>query len=146
MITDLIRGDHFAAREILGDIGNSTQQAHEERADAFARLAALWAIHGDMMAGAVHPFLGATRAWPDPVAAATDLQKEVETLANDLAALEAREDPGWRTEYERLRSVFEQQVRVEQMDLIPLLLDLPPDRIAEASRVSARLRGGAGPG
>lgn len=142
MITDLIREDHLAARDMLGDIGNSTQQAHAERADAFARLARLWAMHGDMMATAVHPLLGATSAWPDPVAAAMELQQEVETLAGDLAGREERDDPDWRGEYERLRGSFERQVEVEEMDLIPLLLDLPPEQIARATDAARASRAG----
>ncbi|WP_119677603.1 hemerythrin domain-containing protein [Indioceanicola profundi] len=142
MITDLIREDHLAARDLLGVIGNSPQQAHEERADGFARLAALWAIHGNMMTAAVHPVLGATQAWPDPVAATTELQQEVETLAGDLARREDRHDASWRGEYEHLRDTFERQVQVEQTDLIPLLLELPPEQIAKATETARSSRAG----
>lgn len=133
MIADRIIADQQAALSILAVVGNAPQQAFAERRDAFARLAALWARHGAMMA-ALHPDLGATRAWPDPVAAACDLQREVEMLAEDLAAREAAGAEDWRADFTRLRTAFDQLCRVEQVDLMPLILALPPARIAAVSR------------
>jgi len=140
MIAERIREDHVAARTILADIGNSTQQAHGERADAFARLAGLWAAHGDMMAAEVHPRLGATSAWPDPVAASLELQRQVEELAQDLAGREAMPDPDWRTDYERLKEALERQAEIEQMELIGPLMDLPPDQLRAATEGADRRR------
>lgn len=145
MITDLIREDHLAARDILAQIGNAAQQAHTERADGFRRFGRLWAIHGAMMAAAA-PHLG------DGQQEAPGLQQEVEALAADLAAREgeagARDprgdtpEPALRGDYERLRSIFERQVMLEQGELIPRLLDLPADSIAAATAAARTSRAG----
>ncbi len=139
MIADRIIADQEAARAILQVIGNSPQQGFEERADGFSRLGDLWKGHGAMMA-ALHPHLGATRAWPDPVAAASELQREVEMLADDLAAREAADDEHWRTDFVRLQTVFEQLCRIEQMELMPMVLALPPDVLAGLSRLASGRR------
>lgn len=134
MIADRIMSDQQAGLAILSVIGNAPHQGFAERGDGFRRFAALWRLHGGMMA-AIHPMLGATSAWPDPVAAASELQREVEMLADDLAAREAREDERWRPDFLRLRTAFDQLCRIEQLELLPLILALPPDRQARLAAV-----------
>jgi len=134
MIVEQIQADHQAGHTILADIGNTTQPAHEERRELFARFATLWAEHGRMMTELVHPALGGTQSWPDPVAAAMDLQREVQGLAADLAAREAMADPDWRVDFVRLQGAFAQLCTLEEVEFMPRLLETPPDRMAELTR------------
>lgn len=137
MIADRIMSDQQAGRSILAVIGNAPQQAFEERQGGFARLADLLRRHGEMMA-AFQPELGTTATWPDPAAAALEMQREVEMIADDLAAREAARDEHWQTDLVRLVDVFERLCVLEQVELIPRILALPPDRLALLSRIASR--------
>ncbi len=140
MIITWIEDDHRAGGALLQDVGNAAEPGTEERRNRLEAFARLWTAHGDMMAAAVHPRLGSVQAWPDPVAAALDLQQEVETLAVDLAEREAQGDGHWQPAFQRLLDVFARQCRVEETDLVSALKALPPEQVAEATRTAEQLR------
>ncbi|WP_155524604.1 hypothetical protein [Oleisolibacter albus] len=139
MILTRIETDHETGGNLLDDAGNAMQQGFEERRRAFLRFGALWAAHGDMMDAAVHPAI-ADRV-PAAIAAAVELQREVEGLAALLAEREAAGDALWHARFARLRDAFRQQCRVEQADIIAALSALAPEQVAQASRTAGeRLR------
>lgn len=140
MIIQRIHDDHRAGRNILHRVGNSAQQGFEERRKTLEDFTALWVAHGDMMGRAVIPQLEAGGGRADMLTTAGALQREVETLARELAIREAHDDEHWHTDFERMKQAYEQLCKVEEMEVMAALNDLPPELLAEASRLATVVR------
>jgi hypothetical protein len=148
LITDLMREDHEAGREIFAVAGNSPFEATAEREAALSHLVRLWRAHGAMMEEAVLPALDGTFENPGALSDVRERQATVAELAADLARRADRSndqdlgDPSlWYTDFERLKATFEEQCLIEAGTLIPLLQhDLAPERIGVLTRTARAVR------
>lgn len=152
LITDLMRDDHEAGREILAVAGNSAFEATAERGTALSRLDRLWRAHGAMMEEAVFPavdgiaeaggLLPELRAGQDTVAGlAAELARRAD-LSNDQDLRDASLWASlWYVDFERLKAAFDAQCLLEAGTLVPLIQDrLPPESIGAVTRAARAVR------
>lgn len=139
MILKMIEDDHQAARDLIGLIGNTEQQAFAARQDEFWRLHVLWQHHGVMVERAILPDL--PESVDDPrLAEARRLQSDIERLALDLSRGQADPLRPWRDGLVHLREMLERQAALEDAAIVSRIAQAPPSRVAEMTAAAEGLR------